>query len=249
MADLTGKTAVVTGAAKGIGAEIARALASAGAAVTVNYASSRDAAARLVDEILSTGGRAIAVQGDVAKAAEVRRLFAETKAAFGSIDILVNNAAIVGFSPLEAVTEEQYRRAFDTNVLGTILTIREALIHFGPKGGSVVNIGSLASSSATPGSLVYAATKGAVATISGVLAAELGSRHIRVNTIAPGPIDTESSRAAGLIGSDLEKRLVAMTPLGRLGQPRDVAQVAVFLASDEAAWLTGAWLPVSGGLR
>ena len=249
MTDLTGKAAVVTGASKGIGAEIARQLAAAGAAVVVNYAADKAAAGRVVDVITSGGGRAIAAKGDVAKAADVRRLFAEAEAAFGPVSILVNNAASAGFSPIEAVTEGDYRRMFDTNVLGSILTIQEALTHFGPGGGSIINIGSLSSINATPGSVVYAATKGAIATITSVLAAELGSRNIRVNTIAPGPIDTEGTRAAGLIGSPLETQLVAMTPLGRLGQPQDIARVAVFLASNEANWLTGAWIPVSGGLR
>ena len=249
MTDLTGKVAVVTGASKGIGTEIARELAAAGAAVVVNYVTDTAAADRVVDAIMSEGGRAIALKGDVAKAADVRQLFAGVKAAFGPVSILVNNAAAAGFSPIEAVTEEDYRRMFDTNVLGGILTIQEALAHFGPEGGSIINIGSLSSINATPGSVVYAATKGAIATITSVLAAELGGRNIRVNTIAPGPIDTEGTRAAGLIGSPLETQLVAMTPLGRLGQPRDIAHVAVFLASNEAGWLTGAWIPVTGGLR
>jgi 3-oxoacyl-[acyl-carrier protein] reductase len=249
MTDLTGKVAVVTGASRGIGAAIARELAAAGAAVIVNYGNDKVAADRVVDAIMSKGGRAIAVKGDVAKAADVRRLFAEAKATFGPVSILVNNAAAAGFSPIEAVTEDDYRRMFDTNVLGSILTIREALAHFGSVGGSIINIGSLSSINATPGSVVYAATKGAIATITSVMAAELGSRNIRVNTIAPGPIDTEGTRAAGLIGSPLETQLVAMTPLGRLGQPRDIARVAVFLASEEAGWLTGAWIPVTGGLR
>jgi 3-oxoacyl-[acyl-carrier protein] reductase len=249
MANLTGKVAVVTGASKGIGAEIARALAAAGAAVVVNYAASKEAADRVVDEIVSKDGRAIAVQGDVSKAADVHRLFAETKAAFGAIDILVNNAGIGEFSPLEAVTEDQYRRLFDTNVLGTVLTIQEALAHFGSNGGSVINISSVASVSPTPGSVIYSATKGAVNTVTRALAVELGGRQIRVNTLAPGPVETELTRGSGLIGSELEKQRVASTPLGRLGRPEDVARIAVFLASDEAGWLTGAWIPASGGLR
>ena len=187
MANLTGKVAVVTGASKGIGAEIARELAAAGAAVVVNYASSKEAADRVVAEIVSKDGRAIAVQGDVSKAADVRRLFAETKAAFGAIDILVNNAGIGEFGPLEAVTEDHYRRLFDTNVLGTVLTIQEALAHFGPDGGSVINISSVVSVSPPPGSVIYSATKGAVNTVTRVLAVELGGRKIRVNTLAPGP--------------------------------------------------------------
>jgi len=249
MANLMGKVAVVTGTSKGIGAEIARELAAAGAAVVVNYASSKEAADRVVAEIVSKDGRAIAVQGDVSKAADVRRLFAETKAAFGAIDILVNNAGIGEFGPLEAVTEDHYRRLFDTNVLGTVLTIQEALAHYGPDGGSVINISSVVSVSPPPGSVIYSATKGAVNTVTRVLAVELGGRKIRVNTLAPGPVETEGTRGGGLIGSELEKRLVASTPLGRLGQPEDVARIAVFLASDEAGWLTGAWIPATGGLR
>jgi len=249
MADLQGKVAVVTGAGKGIGAGIARALAASGAAVVVNYAASKAAADRVVEDIAAKGGRAMAVQGNVANAAHVRRIFSETKAAFGTIDILVNNAGIGEFRPLEAVTEDHYRQVFDTNVLGTLLTIQEALAHFGPRGGSVINIGSVASVSPSPGSVVYAATKGAVDTLTRVLAVELGGRNIRMNTLAPGPVDTEGTRAAGLIGSDLEKQLVASTPLGRLGEPADVARIAVFLASDDAGWLTGAWIPASGGLR
>jgi 3-oxoacyl-[acyl-carrier protein] reductase len=249
MADLKGKVAVVTGAAKGIGAEIARELAASGAAVIVNYAASKAAADRVVDEIVGNGGRAMAVQGDVSKAADVRRLFAETKAAFSAIDILVNNAGIAEFRPLEAVDEAFYRRLFDTNVLGTVLTIQEALAHFGSNGGSVINIGSIASVRPSPGAAIYSATKAAVDAVTRVAAVELGGRNIRVNTIAPGPVDTEATRGAGLIGSDLEKQLAASTPLGRLGQPQDIARIAVFLASDEAGWLTGALIPASGGLR
>jgi 3-oxoacyl-[acyl-carrier protein] reductase len=249
MANLTDKVAVVTGAARGIGAAIAKALAAAGAAVVVNYAGSKEAAARVVDDIKGNGVRAIAVRGDVSKAADVSRLFAEAKAAFGALDVLVNNAGIAAFSPLEAVTEDLYRRLFDTNVLGPVLTIKEALAHFSANGGSVINIGSVVSVSPTPGSTVYAATKGAVETITRALATELGGRRIRVNTLAPGTVETDATRADGLIGSELGKELVARTPLGRLGQPEDIARVAVFLASDEASWVTGAFIPVSGGLR
>ncbi len=249
MANLTDKVAVVTGAARGIGAAIAKALAAAGAAAVVNYAGSKEAAARVVDDIKGNGGRAIAVQGDVSKAADVSRLFAEAKAAFGAIDILVNNAGVARMSPLEAVTEDLYRRLFDTNVLGPVLTIKEALAHFSANGGSVINVGSVVSVSPTPGSTVYAATKGAVETIPRARAAELGGQRIRVNTLAPGTVETDATRADGLIGSELGKELVARTPLGRLGQPEDIARVAVFLASDEASWVTGAFIPVSGGLR
>ena len=249
MADLSGKVAVVTGASKGIGAEVARALGASGAAVVVNYASSKDAASEVVDDIVEKNGRAIAIRGDVAKPADVRQLFAEMNAAFGRFDILVNNAGIGEFAPLEAVTEANYRRLFDTNVLGTLLTIREALGHFGPNGGSVINMGSVASVSPSAGSVVYAATKGAVDTMTRALAVELGHRRIRVNTLAPGPVETEGTRTSGLLSGELGKQLIASTPLGRFGQPDDVARVAVFLASDEAGWLTGAWIPVSGGLR
>jgi 3-oxoacyl-[acyl-carrier protein] reductase len=249
MANLTDKVAVVTGAARGIGAAIVKALAAAGAAVVVNYAIGEEAAARVVEEIRDKGGQALAVQGDVSKAADVSRLFAEAEAAFGAIDVLVNNAGVARMSPLEAVTEDLYRRLFDTNVPGPVLTIKEALAHFSTNGGSVINIGSVVSVSPTPGSTIYAATKGAVETITRVLAAGLGGRRIRVNTLAPGTVETDATRADGLIGSELGKELVARTPLGRLGQPEDVARVAVFLASDEASWVTGAFIPVSGGLR
>jgi len=249
MSDLKGKVAVVTGASKGIGAEIARTMAAAGAAVVVNYAGSKAAAERVIDEIVRNGCRAIAIQGDVSKPVDVRRLFSETKAAFGNIDILVNNAGIGEFSPIEAVSEDHYRRLFDTNVLGTVLTVQEALNHFGPNGGSIINISSVASVSPTPGSVIYSATKAAVNTVTSVLAVELGGRRIRVNTLAPGPVETEGTRGAGLIGSDLEKQLAARTPLGRLGQPQDIARVAAFLASDDAGWVSGAWIRVSGGLQ
>lgn len=246
MADLTGNVAVITGASKGIGAEIARGLAAAGARVVVNYATDKNGADGVVNDIVSKGGQAIAFPGNVSNAAAAHRLFAEAKAAFGTIDILVNNAGTAEFGPIEAVNEEQYRRLFDTNVLGTILNIREALAHFSSTGGSIVNIGSVTSANPTPGTVLYSATKGAVATITRVLAAELGGRNIRVNTLAPGPVETAATRA--MLDGELGKQLVARTPLGRTGQPRDVARVAVFLASDEAAWLTGAWIPVSGGL-
>jgi len=249
MANLTGKVAVVTGASKGIGAAIARALATAGAAVVVNYAGSKEAAERIVESIVADGGRAIAAQGDVSKPEDVRRLFAETKGAFGAIDILINNAGVAEFSPLEAVTLDNFRKLFDTNVLGAILTTKEALSLFRPSGGSVINIGSLSTTSPTPGSAVYAATKGAIDVLSSVLAVELSDRRIRVNTLAPGPVETDGTRAVGLVGSELEKQLAARTPLGRLGLPDDIAKVAVFLASDEAGWLTGVRIPAAGGLH
>ncbi len=237
MGELTGKVAIVTGASKGIGAGIAKGLAEAGAAVVVNYASSRAGADRVVSEIVDQGGRAIAVQGDVARAADVRRLFEETRKAFGSLDVQVNNAGVFQFEPLEAVTEDEFHREFNTNVLGPILTIQEAVKHFGPHGGSVINISSVASTRATPNSVVYSATKGALEAITRGLAMELGPRKIRVNTIAPGGVETEGVHQAGIVGSDFQKQMVSQTPLGRFGQPEDVARVAVFLASEESGWI------------
>ena len=249
MSALKGKVAIVTGASKGIGAGIAKGLGAAGAAVVVNYASSKEGADRVVEEITGTGGKAIAVQGDVSKSADVRRLFEETKRAFGAPNVLVNNAGIYAFAPVENVTEDEFHREFNTNVLGSILTIQEAVKHFGPDGGSVINISSVASISAPPNSVVYSASKGAVDSIARVLGKELGARNIRVNTIAPGGVETEGVHSAGIIGSDFEKQLVADTPMGRLGQPDDIARVAVFLASDDARWLTGERITASGGLR
>src|SRR3984957_7177797 len=249
MSDLKGKVAIVTGASKGIGAGIARSLAAAGAAVAVNYASSREGAERVVADIKGSGGKAIAVKGDVAKADDVRRLFEEAKSAFGRIDVLVNNAGIYHFQPLDDITEDEFHRQFNTNVLGTILAAKEAARHFGPDGGSIINISSVASEQAIPSAAVYSATKGAVDTVTRVLAAELGPRKIRVNAIAPGGVETEGTHTAGVIGSNLEKQMVARTPLGRLGQPDDIARVAVFLASDDAAWVTGERLTASGGLN
>lgn len=249
MSDLIGKVAIVTGASKGIGAGIAKGLGAAGAAVVVNYASSKEGADRVVAEITGKGGKAIAVKGDVSKAADVKRLFAETKKAFGAPDVLVNNAGIYAFEPLEAVTEDEFHREFNTNVLGPILAIQEALKHFGPHGGSVINISSVASTSAVPNSVVYSATKGAVDSIARVLGTELAARKIRVNTIAPGGVETEGTHRIGVIGSAFEKQIVAETPLGRLGQPEDIARVAVFLASDNARWLTGERITASGGFR
>jgi 3-oxoacyl-[acyl-carrier protein] reductase len=247
---LTGKVAIVTGASKGIGAGIAKGLAAAGASVVVNYASSREGADRVVAEIAASGsGRAIAVQGDVAKADDVRHLFAAAKEAFGALDVLVNNAGVFQFDPLEAVTEDEFHREFNINVLGTLLATREALAHFGPAGGSVINISSIASTSSIANSAVYSATKGAVDSITRALAKELGERRIRVNAIAPGGVETEGVHRIGIIGSDFQKEMIAQTPLGRFGQPDDVARVAVFLASDDAAWVTGERLAVSGGMH
>jgi 3-oxoacyl-[acyl-carrier protein] reductase len=249
MSDLKGKVAVVTGASKGIGAGIAKGFAAVGAAVVVNYASNRESADRIVAGITAVGGKAIAVQGDVSKAADVKRLFETTKASFGALDVLVNNAGVYRFEPLEAVTEKEFHREFDTNVLGTILTIQEALRYFGPNGGSVINISSIASLNPTPDSVIYAATKSAVDSITRGLAKELGARNIRVNAIAPGGTASEGLAAAGIFGSDLEKQIVGITPLGRFGQPEDIARVAVFLASDDSSWLTGERITASGGWR
>jgi len=249
MSDLKGKVAVVTGASKGIGAGIARSLAAAGARVVVNYAASKEGAERVVADIKAKDGEAIAVMADIADAADVARLFKETKKAFGRVDVLVNNAGVYLFQPLADVTEEEFHRQFNTNVLGTVLATREAAKYFGPEGGSVINIGSTASEQAVPTSSVYSATKGAVDTLTRVLAAELGPRKIRVNVIAPGGTETEGLHAAGIVGSDFEKEMVAKTPLGRLGQPEDIARVAVFLASDDSGWLTGERLSASGGMH
>jgi len=245
---LTGKVAIVTGASKGIGAGIAKEFAAAGAAVVVNYAASRDGADSVVAAIVAGGGKAIAVQGDVSKADDVRRLFAATKEAFGALDVLVNNAGVFQFDPLEAVTEGEFHREFDTNVLGVLLATQEALKHFKPAGGSVINISSIVSTNPVANSVVYSATKGAVDTITRALAKELGERRIRVNAIAPGGVETEGVHRMGIIGSDFQKNMIAQTPLGRFGQPDDIARVALFLASDDAAWVTGERITASGGL-
>jgi 3-oxoacyl-[acyl-carrier protein] reductase len=249
MGDLKGKVAVVTGASKGIGAGIAKALGAAGAAVVVNYASSREGADRVVAEITGKGGKAVAVQGDVAKAPDVQRLFKETKKAFGGLDVLVNNAGVYQFQPLEAATEAEFHREFNTNVLGLILATQEAVKHFGPEGGSVINIGSVASDNTPAMSVVYSATKGAVDAITGVLAKELGPRRIRVNSINPGGVETEGTHTGGIVGSDFAKQVVARTALGRFGQPEDIAPVAVFLASSDSGWLTGEIIRASGGFQ
>lgn len=246
---LSGKVAIVTGASKGIGASIAKHLGRAGATVVVNYASSKEGADRVVDEITKSGGKAIAVQADVAKKNDIERLFAETRKVFGPLDILVNNAGVYQFSPLEEVSEDQFHRQFNTNVLGLILATQEALKHFGPEGGSVINISSTASLATPPNTTVYTGTKGAVDAITGVLAKELGARKIRVNSINPGGVETEGFRSMGFVGSDFEKNMVAQTPLGRLGQPDDIGPVAVFLASPDSGWMTGEIIHVAGGLR
>ena len=249
MGKLTNKVAVVTGASKGIGAGIAKALAADGASVVVNYASSKEGADKVVAEIKAKGGKAVAVHGDVSKQADISKLFAETKKAFGRLDVLVNNAGVYEFSPLGEVTEAQFHKMFDLNVLGLILSSQEALKYFGPEGGSIINIGSVASSSNPPTASVYTATKGAVDSVTRTLSKELGPKKIRVNSINPGMVETEGVHTAGVIGSDFQKQLESQTPLGRTGQPQDIAPVAVFLASDDSSWLTGELILAGGGLR
>src|SRR6267142_1230091 len=246
---LEGKVAVVTGASKGIGASIATALADEGASVVVNYSSSKQRADRVVAEIVGRGGKAIAVQGDVTKQAHIERLFSEAKHAFGRLDILVNNAGVYEFAPLEEVTEGLFRKQFDLNVLGLLLTTKEAVKHMGPEGGSIINIGSGASSMRPPNSTVYTASKAAVDAITGVLAKELGPRKIRVNSINPGMIETEGVHTAGFVGSDFQKMVETQSPLGRVGQPDDISPTAVYLASSDSKYMTGETLLVAGGLR
>jgi 3-oxoacyl-[acyl-carrier protein] reductase len=246
---LNGKVAVVTGASKGIGAGIAKQFAAEGAAVVVNYASSKTDADKVVDEITKRGGKAVALQGSVAKKAEIEKLFAATEKAFGKIDILVNNAGVYQFAPLEEITEEEFHREFNTNVLGMMLATQEALKHFNPAGGSVINIGSLASSLTPPTAVVYNATKGAVDAITRTLAKELGPRKIRVNSINPGMVITEGAVAGGYTEGDFRKMLESQTPLGRIGQTEDIAPAAVFFASDDSKWITGETLLIAGGLR
>jgi 3-oxoacyl-[acyl-carrier protein] reductase len=246
---LAGQVALVTGASKGIGASIAKHLAGEGAAVVVNYVSSQEGAERVVAEISGSGGKAIAVQANVAKQADIERLFAAAKKAFGRLDILVNNAGVYEFLPLEAVTEEHFHRQFDLNVLGLILASREAAKYFGPEGGSIINISSLAGPMPISNGSVYSATKAAVDAVTKALAKELGARRIRVNAINPGMVETEGVHAAGFVESEFRKQLEAQTPLGRIGQPEDIAPAAVFLASTDAAWITGETLVIAGGLR
>ena len=246
---LNGKVAVVTGASKGIGAGIAKEFAAEGAAVVVNYASAKSDADKIVDEISKAGGKAVALQANVAKKSEVQRLFTETEKAFGKIDILVNNAGVYEFVPLEEVTEQQFHRMFDTNVLGLLFTTQEALKHFNATGGSIINIGSLASTLTPPTGVVYNATKGAVDAITRTLAKELGQRKIRVNSINPGMVITEGSVAGGYTEGDMRKMFESQTPLGRVGEPKDIAPAAIFFASDESSWVTGETLLIAGGLR
>jgi 3-oxoacyl-[acyl-carrier protein] reductase len=249
MGKLANKVALVTGASKGIGAGIAKALAADGASVVVNYSTSKEGADKVVAEIKAKGGKAVAVQGDFSKKEDIGKVFGEVKKTFGRLDTLVNNAGVYDFKPLENVTAEDYHKIFDLNVLGLLLASKEALKYFGPEGGSIINIGSVVSSLTPPNSSVYTATKGAVDAITHVLAKELGPKNIRVNSINPGMVETEGVHAAGFIGSDFEKNAVAQTPLGRIGQPKDIASVAVFLASDDSNWLTGELVKAGGGLR
>jgi len=249
MGKLVNKVVVVTGASKGIGAGIAKRAAAEGAKVVVNYASGRGDAERVVAEIGDKGGTAVAIQADVSRIEDIQRLFVETKRAFDKLDVLVNNAGVYAFAPIEQITVDEFERQFRINVLGPLLVTQEALKYFGAEGGSVINVSSVASELAPPGSSVYSGTKGALDTITRVLAKELAARKIRVNTLAPGAVETEGTHAAGMIGSDFMQQVVAQTPLGRLGQPADIAQVALFLASEDAGWLTGERLVASGGFR
>jgi len=246
---LAGKTAIVTGASKGIGAGIARRLAADGAAVVVHYGSSREGADRTVAEIESAGGKAVAVQADMAKKSDGERLFVEARAALGPVDVLVNNAGVFEFLPLEDITEEHFHRQFNINVLGLILASQQAAAQFGPEGGAIINIGSVVGYSPVPTAAVYSATKAAVNAVTIALAGELGPRGIRVNAVNPGMVETEGFHAAGIAGSEFQKTVEAKTPLGRIGQPRDVAAVVAFLASPDAAWITGETYHLSGGFR
>ncbi len=248
MSKLTGKVAVVTGASKGIGAAIAKSLAAAGASVIVNYASSKAGADSVVAAIAAAGGKAVAVAGDVSKIAEAQGIIDAAIKTYGRLDILVNNSGVYEFGAIEAITPEQFHKLFDINVLGLLLTTQAAVKHLG-EGASIINISSTASRITPPQSAVYSATKGAVDAITGVLSKELGARKIRVNSINPGMVETEGTHSGGFIGSDFEKGLITQTPLGRIGQPGDIASVAVFLASDDSAWVTGEQVLVSGGLR
>ena len=246
---LDAKVAVVTGASKGIGAEIARHLASESASVVVNYASSKAGADKVVADITAKGGKAVAMQADVAKPEDVKRLFADTKTAFGPADVLVNNAGVYEFSPLEAITPEHFHKQFDLNVLGLILATQEAAVQFGERGGAVVNVSSVAAAAALPTASVYSATKAAVDAVTRSLAAELGPKRVRVNSVNPGMIETEGTHTAGITESDFRRQIEAQTPLGRIGRVDDVAPVVTFLASDDAKWVTGQVLYVSGGNR
>lgn len=249
MKKLANKVAVVTGASKGIGAGIAKHLAAAGASIVVNYASAKAGAEQVVDEIIHAGGKAIAIQGNVSSEADITRLFEETQKAFGPVDILVNNAGVYKFGAIEEINAEDFHNQFNTNVLGLLLATQGAVKNFNANGGSIINIGSAVSNITPPASSIYTATKGAVDAITHVLAKELAGKKIRVNSINPGMVETEGTHTAGFIGSDFETQLVQTTPLGRVGQPDDIADVAVFLASEDSRWLTGEILLASGGVR
>ena len=246
---LAGKVAVVTGASKGIGAAVAKALAAEGAAVVVNYSSSKADGEKVAKEIVAPGGKAVAVQANLSKPEDIERLFHTSKQAFGSVDILVNNAGIYEFSPLEKVTAEHFYKHFNLNVLGLLLASRAAVKQFDGAGGSIINLSSIASTLAVPETAVYSGTKGAVDAITRSLAAELGPRHIRVNAIRPGMVETEGLRSVGIAESDMRKQVEAQTPLRRIGQPQDIAGAAVFLASDDSSWITGETFVISGGYR
>jgi 3-oxoacyl-[acyl-carrier protein] reductase len=246
---LQNQVAVVTGASKGIGAEIARQLAAEGAAVVVNYASSKSGADKVVADITKAGGKAVAVQGDVSKQEDILKLFAETKRAYGKVDILVNNAGIYEFAPLEAITAEHFHKQFNLNVLGLLLTTQEAVKHIGPDGGKIINISSVVATAAPAFGAVYSATKGAVDTITKSLAKELGPKKIRVNSVNPGLVATEGTHSSGITNSDFEAEFVKQTPLGRSGLPNDIAPAVVFLASDDSSWITGETWHVGGGYR
>jgi 3-oxoacyl-[acyl-carrier protein] reductase len=249
MSKLKGKVAVVTGASKGIGAAIAKQLAADGASVVVNYSSDKTGAEKTVAEIVKSGGKAIAVGASVAEAAGIATLFAEAKKAYGTVDILVNNAGVYKFAPLEGITEEDYELMYGINVKGLLFTTKAAVAQFPATGGTVINIGSVASEQAPVMSSIYSSTKGSVDIITRVLARELGPKGIRVNAVNPGPVETEGFKSTGVQGSDFEKAMLAATPLGRIGQPDDIGTVVSFLASDEARWITGSLLQVAGGLR
>ena len=248
MSKLKDKVAVVTGASKGIGAAIARAYGAAGASVVVNYASSKVGADAVVNDIVKAGGKAVAVQGDVSKAADAQAIVDAAIKHYGRLDILVNNSGVYEFAPIEAITEEQYDRQFNVNVRGLLMTTQAAVKHLG-EGASIINIGSLVSRIVPENTVVYTATKGAVDAITGVLSKELGPRKIRVNALNPGMVETEGTHAVGAIGGDFEQYALAATPLGRIGQPNDIASIAVFLASDDSYWLTGERLYAGGGAR
>jgi 3-oxoacyl-[acyl-carrier protein] reductase len=246
---LRGKAVIVTGASKGIGAEIARELARAGASVTVNFATDGAGAEKTMREIREHGGQAITVKANVSVRSDVENLFVESNEEFGRIDVVVNNAGVYSFGPLESVKEEEFTRQFQTNVLGALLMSQEAIKHFPPAGASIINIGTAGTQAVLPGTVLYTSTKGALDSITRVLAKELGPRQIRVNSINPGGTETEGAHAIGVMGTDFQKHLVTQTPLGRFGQPSDIGPIAVFLASDAARWLTGEILIASGGMR